>query len=54
MRFTDHVPRFLEVAPRDREVAEAAGVRDGRREFGGRRAADRCLDDRILDLEQVT
>jgi len=27
-------PRFLEVAPRDREVAEAAGVRDGRREFG--------------------
>jgi len=34
MRFTDHVPRFLEVAPRDREVAEAAGVRDGRREFG--------------------
>jgi len=47
----DDPPRRFEVLPGHGERAQATGVRDGGSEFWSGEAADRGLDDRVLDPE---
>jgi len=50
----DYVPSFFQITPGDRKVAKATSVRDCRRQFGSRRAADWGLHDGVIDLESIT